>query len=146
MACLPQLLEQKHGQQQILLQAARAAVAHSSLVREERSSSGKLESSIMRPPIKPDIYAASSEPDNVRNSRPRLKPVVLYQGIALPGLNEVLRHQLYKKAERAIQDGPSPELAGMAELLKGRLGAKSCGQIRETIWGKPEIEYNSIKT
>ena len=64
------MLEQEHGQQQILLQAARAAVARSSLVREERSSLGKLDSSVIRPLTKPDLYAARSEPDNVRNGRP----------------------------------------------------------------------------
>lgn len=139
------MLEQEYGQQQILLQAAGAAVARFSLVREEWSSLGKLDGSIIRPLTKPDLYTASSEPDNMRNSRPQLKSTVLYQGRALPGLRNVPRHQLCKKAEHSIQDGPFPELAWTAEPLQGRLNAKSCGQIREMIWGNPQIEYNSIK-
>lgn len=44
-----------------------------------------------------------------------------------------------QKAERSTQDGPFPE------PLEDRLNAKSCGQIREMIWGKPQRECNSIK-
>lgn len=138
--CLPtSAADQEQGQPQILLQAARAAMARSSLVREARSSLGKLDGSIIRPLTKPDLYAASPEPDNMRNSRPQLKSMVLYQGIALPGLRKVLRHQLCKKAGHTIQDSPFPELARTAEPLEGRLNSKSWGQIREMIWGKAQM-------
>lgn len=120
-------------------------MAHPSLVREERSSSVRLGSSIVRPLTKPDLYAASSEPDNVRNSRPQLKSMALYQRIALLRLMKVLRQQLLKKAEHSITNCPFPELSGTAEPLEGRLNAKSCVQVRETIWAIPLIEYNSIQ-
>lgn len=93
----------KHGQQQILLQTAGAAVTRSSLVRQERSPLGKLDGGVIRPLTKPDLYVASSEPDNVRNSRPWLKSVVLYHGEALSRLRKVLWHQLCKKQSTQLR-------------------------------------------
>lgn len=137
------MLEHEHGQQQILLQAARAALAGCSLVREQRSSLGKLGSSVI---TKPDLHAASSEPDNVRNSRPQLKLMVLYQGIAFLGLRKVLRHQFWKRAEYSFQASPFPDLAEKAESLEGRLDIESYVQIRGIVWGKLQLQCEQKST
>lgn len=129
---------------QILLQAARAVLAHCSLVREWRNSLVKLGSRVIRPLTKPDLCAASSEPDNMRSSRPQLKLTFLYQGMAFPELRKALRHQFLKRAEYSFQDGPLPDLAETAEPLEGRLNTESYVQIRRIVWGKLQREYYSI--
>lgn len=56
----------------------------------------RLEGYAVRAVTKPDLYTASSETNDMRNSRPQLKSTVSQQGRAFPGLRKVLRHKLQK--------------------------------------------------
>lgn len=136
-ACPSQMLELEHDQQQVFLQSVRAAMAHSSLVRKERSSLSNLNRGVITPLktwfICSKLWAWQHEEQQASSNS-----MVLHQGTALPRLGMVLRSQLCRKAEQSIQDSSFP---GLAETAKP---CERIGETRDIIWLKCEQKPSFI--